>query len=133
MPTSVRIGPAKGYKLPPLKKDASREETDAHKALAGAWDQVKAGGVKEVTAVGANEALEYGRGMYEIVPAEAQATAAVGVRMPEDMTADELKLTALQLGVDVSRPMKKTDLVKTVRLAMDKVQFLEDDSEEDEA
>lgn len=132
MPAMVRIGPAKGYKLPPLKKDAFREETDTHKALAAAWEQVKAGGIKEVTAVGANEALQYGRGMYEIVPADAAPVASTAIRMPEDMTSDELKLTALQLGVDLSKPMKKADLVKTVRLAMDKVQLLEDDSEDED-
>jgi hypothetical protein len=132
MPAMVRIGPAKGYKLPPLKKDASREEADAHKALTAAWEQVKAGGAKEVTAVGANEALQYGRGMYEIVPAEAAPVTATAIRMPEDMTADELKLTALQLGVDLRKPMKKADLVAAVRKAMDAVELLEDEDSEDE-
>ena len=45
------------------------------------------------------------------------------------MTADELKLTALQLGVDLAKPMKKSDLVKAVRKAMDAVVLMEDEDD----
>ena len=133
MPLMQKIGPAKGYKLPALKEKASPEEVAAHKALAASWEAVKAGGVKEVTAVGASEALQYGKGMYEILPTEAPAAPASAIQMPEEMSDDALKLTALQLGVDLTKkPMKRTDIVKAVRQAMDSIEFAAEDEVEAE-
>ncbi len=130
MPVMQKIGPAKGYKLPSLKKDATPEEVAEHKALAAAWEAVKAGGVKEVPAIGANEALQWGKGMYEIIPDAPAPVPATAIQMPEEMSAAALKLTALQLGVDVKSGMKKSDLVAAVRRAMDAVQLLDDDEDE---
>ena len=132
MPVMVKIGPAKGYKLPSLKPGASADDAAAHKNLVASWDAIKAGGVKEVPIVGANEALQLSKGMYEILAAEEAPKTATAILMPEDMSPDELKLTALQLGVDLKKPMKKAELVALVRKAMDNVQLLDDDSEEDE-
>lgn len=134
MPAMRKIGPAKGYKLPPLKKDASREEIDEHKALAAAWEQVKAGGVKEVTAIGATEALQYGKGMYELLPMEAPPAPATAVLMPEEMSNDALALTALHLGIDLQKkPMKRSEIIAAVRRQLDAAVVLDDDSEGDEA
>ena len=129
----VRVGPNPNYKLPALKDKASQEEKDAWNALKASWAAVKESRVLTLPYVTAMDNVENSGGMYAILAEKAAETSSPGVRMPEEMTADELKLTALQLGVDLSKPMKKADLVKTVRLAMDKVMLLEDDSDEDEA
>lgn len=122
MPKMVKIGPAKGYHPPKGDTQAASE-----------WEKVKARGVLEVDYVNANEALQYGKGMYQILPEaapETAPTASPGVRLPEQMTRDELVLTALQLGIDLSKKqMKKDELVKAVRLKLDEVQLLADDDE----
>lgn len=95
------------------------------------WQQIKAEKPKMVSMVTAAENVKLSGGMYAILP-ESVAPAASAVLMPEEMSADALKLTALQLGVDLRKPMKKADLVAVVRKAMDAVQFVDDDSEGDE-
>jgi hypothetical protein len=120
----VRVGPNPTYKLP--------KDPEAAKVAKPLWEQIKGERPKTLPYVTAMENLRNSGGMYAILPEAAPATSSPGVRMPEEMTADELKLTALQLGVDLTKPMKKADLVKTVRLAMDKVQLLVDDSEEED-
>lgn len=129
----VRVGPNPNYKLPALKANASQEDKDAWNALKASWAAVKDSRVLTLPHVTAMENIRLSGGMYAILVEAGPEKSSPGVRMPEEMTADELKLTALQLGVDVSKPMKKSDLVKAVRIGMDKVMLLEDDSDEDEA
>lgn len=113
----VRVGPAPGFKPAP--------------AQAETWAKIKGEQPKTLAYVTAMENVKLSGGMYAILPDEGAQTVAVGVRMPEDMTRDELVLTALQLGVDMSKKqMKKAELAKAVRLAMEKVALLEDDEDE---
>lgn len=119
----VRVGPNPGYKLP---KDASSE-------VKAAWAAIQKAIPLSLPYVSAMENVRNSGGMYAILP-DVVVPSASAVRMPEEMQSDELKLTALQLGIDLRKPMKKADLVAAVRKAMDAVQFLDDDSEdEDEA
>jgi len=120
----VRVGPNPTYKLP--------KDTDAAKAAKPIWEKIKAERPMSMSYVSAMDNVKNSGGMYAILPEASAETSSPGVRMPEEMTADELKLTGLQLGVDLSKPMKKADLVKAVRIAMDKVQLLEDEDSEDE-
>lgn len=121
MPKMVRIGPNPGFK--PKAGDAGAPL---------AFAAIKAKGVIEVDYVTAMENVVNSGGMYAVIPEASQgASQSPGIRLPEDMTADELKLTALQLGVDLSKKqMKKSELVKAVRLAMDRVSVLEDGEED---
>lgn len=118
MPKMVKIGPNPAYK--PAKGDEQ------------AFSAVKAAGEKTVSYVTAMEAVRNSGGMYRIVPeASAVAAPAVAVRMPEEMTRDELVLTAIQLGIDTTKKqMKKAELVKAIRLQMDSIQLLDDDEGE---
>lgn len=125
MPAMVKVGPNPNYKLP---KDA-----EAARAAKPIWEKIRAEQPKMLDHVTAMENIKNSGGMYAILPEAAPQSTASAVRLPEEMTADELKLTALQLGVDLKKPMKKADLVAAVRRAMDAVQLLEDDPDEDEA
>jgi hypothetical protein len=119
----VRMGANPSYKLPAEKEQAA--------ALAPVWASIKKQAIRTVPYVVAVENAKNSGGMYAIL-AEEKPEASVGaIRMPEDMTADELKLTALQLGVDLRKPMKKADLVAAVRRAMDAVILMDDDSEDE--
>ena len=126
----VNVGPNPNYKLPAKKDKATPEEAAAWSNTNANWTKIKAERPKLLPYVSAMDNMRNSGGMYAILP-DAVPEASVGsVRMPEDMTADELKITALQLGVDLSKPMKKSDLVKVVRKAMDAVTLLEDDEDE---
>jgi hypothetical protein len=117
---TVRVGPNSGFKPSPEQKDA--------------WDKVKSGHPMVLSYTTAMENVKNSGGMYAILPEDAPTVSATAVLMPEDMTRDALILTALQMGVDVSKKqMKKADLVKAIRLKMDDVQLLDDDEGEDGA
>lgn len=129
----VRVGPNPAYKLP-AKPDAkaTAEAIAAWRALEANWAAVKESRVLNLPYVTAMDNVRNSGGMYAILPeAEAPGAVAAGIKMPEDMSADELKLTALQLGINMQKPMKKAALIAAVRSAMDAVQIIDD--EEDEA
>ncbi len=126
----VRVGPNPNYKLPALKANPSQEDKDAWNALKASWAAVKESRIMSLPYVTAMENLRLSGGMYAILPDAAPVATASAIRLPEEMTADELKLTALQLGVDLRKPMKKADLITAVRKAMDAVQLMDDDDSE---
>jgi hypothetical protein len=128
----VRVGPNPNYKLPAKKDRATPEEAAAWAEISKVWDSIKGEQPKMLPHVCAIENTKNSGGMYAILT-ESEAPAATAILMPEQMTADQLKLTALQLGVDLSKPMKKADLIKAVRKAMDAVQVSDDDADEDDA
>lgn len=125
--------PNPDYKLPAKKGNATPEEAAAYSALVAAWEAVKANGpVERLPYATATENIRNSGGMYAFLPAKTEAPAATAVLMPEEMSEAALKLTALQLGIDMSKKgMKKSELVKAVRLAMDAVQFAAEDEEDD--
>lgn len=117
----VRIGPTPGFK--PSKDQAE------------AWEKIKGQSPKSLPYVSAMENVKLSGGMYAILP-DLTAAPSVGsaIKMPEEMSRDELTLTALQLGIDMSRKqMKRAEIVKAVRLKMSEVVLLEDDEEESDA
>lgn len=125
----VNVGPNPNYKLPAKKDKATPEDVAALSAATANWSKIKAERPRLLPYVTAVGNIQNSGGMYAILP-DAVPEASVGsVRMPESMTADELKLTALQLGVDLTKPMKKSDLVKAVRKAMDAVVLMEDEDD----
>jgi hypothetical protein len=114
----VRIGPNPNFR--PSKDQAAD------------WALIKGQAPKQMTYVSAMENVKLSGGMYAILP-DPQTGPSIGmaIRMPEEMTRDELTLTALQLGIDMTRKqMKKAELIKAVRLKMDAVVLLDDDDEE---
>lgn len=129
----VNVGPNPNYKLPAKDPKADPEKAAAWSNLNANWTVIKADRPKRLPYVTAMDNIRNSGGMYAILPEIVPEASVSTVRMPEDMTADELKLTALQLGVDLSKPMKKADLIKVVRKAMDAVALLEDDPDEDGA
>lgn len=117
MPKMVKIGPAKGFKASAEKK--------------ADWEKVQKRGVVEVDYGTAMEAIQNSGGMYEILPEEAAATPSTAIQMPEEMSNDALKLTALQLGIDLSKKnLKRSELVAAVRRAMDAVELADEDEDD---
>lgn len=113
----LRIGPNPAFKPTPEQKDV--------------WEKVKTGRPMVLSYTTAMENVKNSGGMYAVLPDVVQAAPATAVLMPEEMSRDALILTALQMGVDVSKKqMKKAELVKAIRLKMDEVQLLDDEGEE---
>lgn len=114
----VRIGPTPNFK-------PSKEQVDT-------WAKIKGENPKSLPYVSAMENVKLSGGMYSLLPDAAEGPApGVAIRMPEEMSRDELTLTALQLGVDMSRKqMKKAEIIAAVRQKMDAVVLLDDEDDD---
>ena len=129
----VNVGPNPNYKLPVKDPKATAEAAAEWETLNAAWSTVKGERPKLLPYVTAMDNIRNSGGMYSILAEKAEASTASAIQMPEEMSLDALKLTALQLGVDLSRKgLKRADLIKAVRLAMDNVQLAADDEDEAE-
>lgn len=134
MVAMVKVGPNPAYKLPAKKANATAEEAAAYSALEAAWKQIKGESPKNLPYVTAVENMRNSGGMYAILPEAAPAASVSAIQMPEEMSDAALKLTALQLGIDLSKKnLKRSELVKAVHLAMDAVQFAAEDEDDAEA
>lgn len=114
MPAMVRIGPNPAFK----------PENDADKAALAA---AKAKGPFETDYVNAMEAVKNSRGLYILIVEEAKTMASAGPRALEDMTNDELKQMMLVAGVTPQKQMKRPEVIKAIRLSMEKVEIIDED------
>lgn len=116
----VNVGPNPNF------KPAKGEE--------GVWAKIKEERPKRLSYVTAMDNIRNSGGMYAILPEAAPAASVSAIQMPEEMSDAALKLTALQLGIDLSKKnLKRSELVKAVHLAMDAVQFAAEDEDDAEA
>jgi hypothetical protein len=113
MPRYVNVGANPNFK----------PENAAEKA---AFEELKKRPVMSVTVVTAMENTRINP-MYAIL-ADVAAPTAPAVRSLEDMQNEELKILALQAGVDMSKKqMKKAEIIKAIRLKLDSVEIADDD------
>lgn len=116
MPLMVRIGPNPKFKA---------ETLEDKKAL----EFAKAKGPFETDYVNAMEAVKNSRGIYMLITEEAKTVASSGPRALEDMTNDELKQMMLVSGVTPQKQMKRPEVIKAIRLAMEKVEITDDETD----
>lgn len=94
-------------------------------AQAKVFEAVKKTGTMSLDYITALENIRQSGGMYAFVAAEAEVNASAP-RTLEDMTSEELKILMLQSGVTPQKQMKRAEVIKAIRLAMDAV-TIEDD------
>lgn len=73
----------------------------------------------------AMECVRNSNGLY-MLQVEEPAPTVGGPRLLEDMSSEELKIMMLQSGVTPQKQMKKSEVIKAIRIAMDAV-TIEDD------
>lgn len=96
------------------------------KAQIAAYEIAKKKGNFKTDYANAMECLRNSDGLYRIVPEDA-APVAAGPRLLEDMTSEELKIMMLQSGVTPQKQMKRAEVIKAIRIAMDAVTIEDDD------
>lgn len=111
MPLMVKIKPNPDYKPSPATKKA--------------FEDVKAAGTKTAAWVTAIEAIRNSDGMY--VMEQEEAAPAAEPRSLDDMPIEELKVMMLSLGVKTEKQMKRSDIVRLIRLKLDEVEVIEDE------
>lgn len=103
-------------------------KTDAEKA---AYAAIKAKGELTVDYATAMENIANSGGMYAIKPEEA-APQAVGIA-PVDldgMPTEQLKVMMLTLGITPQKQMKRGEIVRAIRLKLDDIEVVEDETGE---
>jgi len=91
-----------------------------------AFEAVKKTGTIALDYVTALENVKLSKGMYAFVTPKAQPDASAP-RTLEDMTGEELEIMMLQSGVTPQKQMKRAEVIKAIRLAMDAVMIEDDD------
>ena len=91
-----------------------------------AVEAAKKAGVLDVALPTARENIAASGGLYMILP-DVTAPAPAGPRALEDMGDDELKAMMLTAGITPQKRMKRSEIIKDLRLKMDAIQIDDDD------
>ena len=93
------------------------------------YQAIKKGGVLTVPYQTALENIRLSQGRFAIAPEKKEKPARINTEL-EEMSADDLKVMLLSLGIKTQKTMKKSDVITSIRTKLAGVEIVDDGDEE---